>query len=69
MENKVDLHYSQYADLHDLANDIIIECILLQDELARSCVVKAAARRARVKTLKLEKQFKLFRQLSLEYHR
>jgi len=69
MENKVDLHYSQYADLHDLANDIIIECILLQEDLARAPVVKVAARRARVKTLKLEKQFKLFRQLSLEYHR
>lgn len=66
---KMNLQYTEYADLQELTNDIIIESVLLQEDMSRSSVVKASARRARVKTLKLEKLFKLFRQLSLEYHK
>ena len=63
------LKHMEYADLHDISNDIILLCALMQEDLARATVVKASARRARVKTLKLEKLFKDFRKMSVEYHK
>ena len=61
--------FTTYDDLNEMVADIVRECMLLQEDLVRSGAIKSAAQKARVKTLRLEKLFKQFRKMSLEFHK